>query len=333
MEYRRLGGSGLPVSVLSFGAWVTFDTQMATEQAKACMIAAYEAGVNFFDNAEVYAHGQAESIMGQALQELGWDRDSYIVSSKAMFGRKPNPAPTQMGLHRKHLVEGCHQALKRLQLEYIDLYFCHRPDPNTPIEEVVRTMNALIQQGKILYWGTSEWSAQQIMEALMVAREHHLIPPTMEQPQYNMLHRYRFEVEYARLFREFRYGTTIWSPLASGILTGKYNDLIPSDSRMNLPGYEWLKARLESPEGQNNLERVRRLSLVSAELGISLAHLALAWCIKNPNVSTVITGASRVGQVHENLKALTVVPQLTADVMDQIETALGNKPEPMELQL
>ena len=333
MEYRRLGASGLPVSVLSYGAWVTFDTQMAVEQAKSCMVAAYDAGVNFFDNAEVYAHGQAETIMGHALQELGWDRDSYIVSSKAMFGRKVNPAPTQMGLHRKHLVDGCHQALKRLQLDYIDLYFCHRPDPNTPIDEVVRTMNTLIQQGKILYWGTSEWSAQQIMEAFMVAREHHLIPPTMEQPQYNMLHRYRFEVEYARLFREFQYGTTIWSPLASGILTGKYNNLIPSDSRMNLPGYEWLKARLEAPEGQENLERARRLATISADLGVPMAKLALAWCLKNRNVSTVITGASRVEQVHENMKALAIVPQLTDDVMTEIEKALGNKPEPMELQL
>jgi voltage-dependent potassium channel beta subunit len=333
MEYRRLGHSGLQVSALSLGAWVTFQNQVDTARAEAIMSAAYDAGVNFFDNAEVYAHGSAETIMGEVLKRTGWRRDSYIISSKAYWGAVPNPAPTQYGLSRKHLVDACHQALQRFQTDYLDLYFCHRPDPQTPIEETVWTMDNLIRQGKILYWGTSEWSAQQITEAFMVARQYHLIPPTMEQPHYNMFHRERFEVDYARLYREFRYGTTIWSPLASGLLTGKYNDAVPNDSRMALPGYEWLRRTLESDKGRERIATVRKLVPIADELGITLPQLALAWCLRNPNVSTVITGASRVEQVHENMRALDALPLLTDEVMAQIEGVLNNKPRPVELQL
>ncbi len=332
MEYRRLGKSGLKVSALSFGSWVTFGAQMDVDKALESMVAAYDAGVNFFDNAEIYAQGQSELIMGEALQKIGWRRDSYIVSSKVMFGSVPDAKPTQRGLNRKHVVEACHQAMARLQVDYLDLYFCHRPDPETPIEEVVWTMTNLIQQGKILYWGTSEWSAQQLMEAYSVARQYNLIPPTMEQPQYHMFHRHTMEVEYARLYETIGLGTTIWSPLASGMLTGKYNDGIPDDSRINLPGYEWLRKMFESEEWQRRLEIVRQLTTVAEELETTMARLAIAWCLKNPNVSTVITGASRVEQVHDNMKALDVVPQLTDDVMEQIESLLNNKPTGMEFQ-
>ncbi|MCB8922276.1 MAG: aldo/keto reductase [Ardenticatenaceae bacterium] len=332
MEYRRLGKSGLKVSALSFGAWVTFSNQMAVEAAKQSMTAAYDAGVNFFDNAEIYAHGQAELVMGEALQKTGWRRDSYILSSKVMWGAIPNPKPTQRGLSRKHVVEACHQAMERLQVDYLDLYFCHRPDPEVPMEELVWTMTNLIQQGKVLYWGTSEWSAQQIMEAHSVARQHHLIPPTMEQPQYNMFHRYRFEVEYGRLYDAVGLGTTIWSPLASGMLTGKYNDGAPDDSRINLKGYEWLREMFENEEGQLRLAKTRQLTQLAEELGTSTARLALAWCLKNPNVSTVITGASRPEQVVDNMQALDVVELLTDDVMAQIETILDNSPEPIPFQ-
>lgn len=332
MEYRRLGKSGVKVSALSFGSWVTFSNQLDVDNAVACMKAAYDAGVNFFDNAEIYAHGQSEIVMGKALQQLGWRRDSYLVSSKVMWGSVPDAKPTQQGLSRKHVVEACHQALERLQVDYLDLYFCHRPDPETPIEETVRAMSDLIRQGKVLYWGTSEWSAQQLMEAYSAARQYHLVPPAMEQPQYNMFHRYRFEVEYGRLYDAIGLGTTIWSPLASGLLTGKYNDGIPKESRVNLEGYEWLREMLESEEGQQRLQKVRELVPVAEELGTNMARLAIAWCLKNPNVSTVITGASRVEQVHDNMKALAVVDQLTDDVMEKIEAILDNKPEPMELQ-
>ncbi len=332
MEYRRLGKSGLKVSVLSFGSWVTFKYQADVDDAVAMMKVAYDAGVNFFDNAEVYAHGQSEVIMGKALQKLGWTRDSYTVSSKVMFGAVTDPLPTQRGLSRKHIYEACHQAMERLQVDYLDLYFCHRPDPEVPVEEVVRAMTELIHQGKVFYWGTSEWSAQQLMEAYGVARQYNLIPPTMEQPQYNMFHRYRFEVEYGRLYDAIGLGTTIWSPLASGLLTGKYNDGIPEDTRMNLAGYEWLREMFESEEWQARLQKVRELVPIAEELGTTLPKLALAWCIKNPNVSTIITGASRVSQVEENMQALEVVPQLTDDVMEKIEAVLDNKPEPMEFQ-
>ena len=327
MEFRRLGQSGLQVSALSFGAWVTFGTQLDVNGALQLMSAAYDHGCNFFDNAEVYAQGQAETIMGEALVKAGWRRDSYIVSSKVFGGVVDNPSPTQRGLSRKHIYEACYQAIERLQCEYLDLYFCHRPDRNTPIEETVRAMTELIHRGDVLYWGTSEWSAQELMEAYAVARQYHLIPPTMEQPQYNMLTRYRVEVEYSRLYRPdtLGLGTTIWSPLASGMLTGKYNDVVPNDTRISLPGYEGLKAKLESEEGQTTLVKVRALAKIAADLDTTLPKLALAWCVKNPNVSTVITGASKVSQVNENFAALEVVPQLTDEVMTAIDAALGNK--------
>ncbi len=326
MEYRRLGKSGLPVSALSFGSWVTFSTQMGVEQALETMTAAYDAGVNFFDNAEVYASGKSETIMGQALQKSGWSRDSYIVSSKVMWGAVEDPKPTQRGLHRKHVFEACHDALRRLQVEYVDIHFCHRPDRTVPMEEVVRMMTELIHQGKVLYWGTSQWSAQQLSEAYGVARQYQLIPPTMEQPQYSMFHREKVEAEFAPLYDTIGLGTTIWSPLYFGILTGKYNDGIPADSRATLPGYEWVRQNIESEMGQQQIAKVRRLVPIAEGLGVTMSQLAIAWCLRNPRVSTVILGASRVSQVHENLKALDVLPQLTDDVMAAIEEVLGNKP-------
>ena len=325
MEYRRLGKSGLQLSVLSFGSWVTFGNQIDVKHATECLKAAYDAGVNFFDNAEVYAHGESETIMGQALKKLGWPRDSYCVSSKVFFGRLKDPVPTQKGLSRKHLAEACEQALKRLQVEYLDLYFCHRPDPAVPIEETVWTMHNLVQQGKVLYWGTSEWSAQEIMEAYSVARQYHLIPPTMEQPQYNMLTRERVEKEYARLYTEIGLGTTIWSPLYSGLLTGKYNDGIPEDSRLNLPAYSWLRDYIFNEEGEHGLGKIRKLTKIAEEIGTSMTLLALAWCMKNPNVSTVILGASRVEQLQENLNALELVEKLTDEIMEKIDTVLEEK--------
>ena len=326
MEYRRLGKSGLPVSALSFGSWVTFSTQMGVEQALETMTAAYDAGVNFFDNAEVYAGGQSETIMGEALEKAGWRRDSYIVSSKVMWGSVEDPKPTQRGLHRKHVFEACHDALRRLRVDYLDLYFCHRPDPAVPMEEIVRMMTELIHQGKVLYWGTSQWSAQQLSEAYGVARQYQLIPPTMEQPQYSMFHREKVEAEFAPLYDTIGLGTTIWSPLYFGILTGKYNDGIPADSRATLPGYEWVRENIESETGQQQIAKVRRLVPIAEGLGVTMSQLAIAWCLRNPRVSTVILGASRVSQVHENLKALDVLPQLTDDVMAAIEEVLGNKP-------
>lgn len=328
MEYRHLGKSGLRVSALSFGSWVTFKNQLDMAAAKELLQVAYDHGVNFFDNAEVYAHGESERIMGEALKQLNWPRDTYLVSSKVMWGAVPNAKPTQWGLSRKHVTEACHQALRRLQVDYLDLYFCHRPDPQTPIEETVRTMTDLIRQGKVFYWGTSEWSAQQIMEAHTVARQYGLEPPTMEQPLYNMFARERFEVEYARLYSQMGLGTTIYSPLSSGILTGKYNEGIPEGSRVTVEGYSWLRDRLESAEGQQQLAKVRELTGLADELGTNMARLAIAWCLKNPNVSTVITGASRVDQIHDNMKALDVVEQLTPEVMERIEAILDNKPQP-----
>lgn len=324
MNYRRLGKAGLQVSELSFGSWVTFQNQLDVDRAKACMYAAYDAGVNFFDNAEAYAHGKSEEIMGEVLSSSGWRRDSYVVSSKVYFGAAPERKPNQTGLSRKHVVEACHQALERLQVDYLDLYFCHRPDENTPIEETVRAMSDLIAQGKVLYWGTSEWSAQQIMEAHGTARQYNLIPPTMEQPQYNMFHRDRVENEYRRLYSEIGLGTTIWSPLASGLLTGKYNEGIPEGSRLSLPGYEWLRDRLLGSEGQQNIAKVRALTEVAGDIGASTANLALAWCLKNPNVSTVITGASRPEQVTDNMKASGVVESLSDDVMARVEEILAD---------
>lgn len=332
MEYRRLGKSGLQVSALSFGSWVTFSNQVDVTAALALMAAAYDAGVNFFDNAEAYAQGQSETIMGEALQRAGWRRDSYIVSSKVRWGSIAKPKPTQFGLSRKHIFEACHQAMNRLRVDYLDLYFCHRPDPAVPMEEVVRAMTELIWQGKVFYWGTSEWSAQQIMEAYSVARQYNLIPPTMEQPHYHMFERTRVEVEYARLYETIGLGTTTWSPLASGFLTGKYNNGIPADSRLALAGYEWLRKNFEGEQWQQRLSIVRELTKLAEDLGANMARLAIAWCLKNPNVSTVILGASRVEQLHDNLAALELVDRLDEGVMARIEDLLSNKPQPMDFQ-
>jgi voltage-dependent potassium channel beta subunit len=324
MEYRFLGKSGLKVSALSFGAWVTFGNQMGEDLAYECMQAAYEAGVNFFDNAEVYASGQAETIMGKVIQRAGWKRSDLVISTKIFWG---GDGPNDSGLSFKHLIEGTLASLDRLQLDYVDLLFCHRPDIHTPIEETVRAMNFLINQGMAFYWGTSEWSAEQIMQAYGIARREHLIPPTMEQPEYNMFARQRVEREYIRLYNEIGLGTTIWSPLASGFLTGKYNQGIPQDSRLTLKGYEWLREQYESEEGQRKIEKVKELSEIADEIGCSMSQLALAWCLKNPNVSTVITGASRPEQISENMAALEVYPRLGDEIMDRIDAVLGNKPE------
>jgi voltage-dependent potassium channel beta subunit len=318
MQYRRLGRSGLVVSALSLGSWVTFAKQIDQDMAEKIMVEAYDAGINFFDNAEIYARGQSEVVMGNVLKKTGWDRTSYLVSSKVFFGdgrRKPN----QTGLNRKHIIEACNDALRRLQVDYLDMYFCHRPDPNTPIEESVWAMNHLIQQGKVLYWGTSEWSAQQITEAHLVARENRLIAPTMEQPQYNMLTRERFEKEYNPLYENFGMGTTIWSPLASGLLTGKYNNTIPAESRLGMEGFEWLK---EGILKESSLQKARKISAFAQELGTTPAKLAIAWCLKNERVSTVILGATRSSQLHENLAALDLMPVLTDEVMDKIDLLL-----------
>ncbi|CDP52135.1 Voltage-gated potassium channel beta subunit [Devosia sp. DBB001] len=323
MEYRRLGKSGLKVSEFSFGSWVTFGKQVDGGDAKTLMQAAYDAGINFFDNAEGYEQGNSEALMGAALKELGWDRDSYIVSSKVFWG---GSKPTQKGLSRKHVTDACNAALKRLQVDYLDLYFCHRPDVDTPIEETVRAMDALITQGKILYWGTSEWNAQQLTEAYGVARAYGLTPPTMEQPQYNILERRKVEGDFLPLYELFGLGTTIWSPLASGILTGKYLEGIPNDSRLNLPGYEWLKERWSTPDGREKQAQVRELADLAKELGISLTHLSLLWCLANPHVSTVILGASRLSQLEDNLAALAHKGKVTPEVMARIDEIVGNKP-------
>jgi voltage-dependent potassium channel beta subunit len=327
MEYRRLGRSGIKVSALSLGAWVTYGGQVGEEIAYDCMVAAFEAGVNFFDNAEVYANGKAETVMGNVIKKVGWKRSDLVISTKIFWGGE---GPNDCGLSRKHIFEGTNASLKRLQMEYVDLIFCHRPDKNTSMEETVWAMNQVIQTGKALYWGTSEWSAAQIMEAYGISRREHLIPPTMEQPEYNMFTRKRVESEYAPLYRAFGLGTTIWSPLASGLLTGKYNEGIPQGTRVTLEGYEWLKDWFESEEAQNNIRKVKELSGIAAELGASMAQLALAWCLKNPNVSTVITGASRPEQVKENMKALDLVEKIDDEVINRIEVILQNKPEPEE---
>lgn len=324
MEYRRLGKSGLQVSVLSFGSWVSFHKQINDKIADELMGMAYDKGVNFFDNAEVYALGESEKMMGRVLKKKKWDRTSYIVSSKAFFGwRGKENKPNQMGLSRKHLTEACHEALQRLQVDYLDLYFCHRPDKNTPIEEVVLTMNTLIQQGKILYWGTSEWSGVEIMEAHRVAQHYRLIGPTMEQPQYNLFERNKLENEYLEIFKNIGLGTTIWSPLASGLLTGKYNDGIPKGSRFAMEGFDWLK---NSWMVDDKLKRVKKLGELATKLGVSQPALAIAWCIKNPNVSTAILGATKKQQLTDNLKALDVLPLLTDEVMEKIEKIMQTKP-------
>lgn len=326
MNYRNLGKSGLQLSELSLGSWLTFGKQIGNNIAKDLMHLAYDKGVNFFDNAEIYANGESEIVMGEILKNAGWSRDSYVVSSKVFFGIQglEDSRPTQKGLNRKHITEACHQALKRLQVDYLDLYFCHRPDKNTPIEETVWAMHNLITQGKILYWGTSEWSAQEFMEAHMVAKQYNLIGPTMEQPQYNMLHRDKFEVEYKQLYKNVGMGTTIWSPLASGVLTGKYNsENMPSDTRLGIEGLEWLKERTVT---ENNLSRIDALQKIAHDLGISMPILAIAWCLKNENVSTVMLGASKLTQLEETLTAGESVHLLTAEVMERIDTVLGNKP-------
>ncbi len=325
MEYRFLGRSGLKVSALSLGAWVTYGGQVGEDVALECMRAAYEAGVNFFDNAEAYADGNAEIVMGKVIKKAGWKRSDLVISTKLFWG---GDGPNDTGLSRKHLFEGINASLKRLQMDYVDLLFCHRPDRYTPIEETVWSMNLIIQQGKALYWGTSEWSAAEIMEAYSVARREHLIPPLMEQPEYNMFQRHRVEKEYLPLYRSIGLGTTTWSPLASGLLSGKYNEGIPKGTRLSLPGYEWLRAEVESEEGRRRIEKVKQLAPIASELGCTMAQLAIAWCLKNPYVSTVITGASRKEQVLENMKALEVVALLDDQVMNRIEEVLQNKPEP-----
>jgi len=319
MQYRRLGRAGLKVSALSFGSWVTFSNQVDRKRAETMLTTAYESGINFFDNAEVYAHGRSEEVMGEALKRLDFPRDTWCVSSKVYFGRVRDPQPTQHGLARKHLVDACHAALRRLQVEYLDLYFCHRPDPETPVEEVVRTMNTLIEQGKILYWGTSEWSGAEIASAWAAAERLGLEPPTMEQPQYNLFHRRRVEVEYAPLYRELGLGTTVWSPLASGILTGKYADGIPEDSRFNVEGYEWLRDMIDSERGRRRIEAASEVATIARQLGVSPAQLALAWCLRNPDVSTVILGASRPEQLRENLGALDTLEQIDDAVAERLE--------------
>jgi voltage-dependent potassium channel beta subunit len=319
MEYRHLGRSGIKVSELSLGSWVTFHNQVGIDSAIESMSAAYEAGVNFFDNAENYASGLSEEVMGAALKKLGWRRGSYLVSTKFFWGINDTPNEKNT-LNRKYLIEGINGSLKRLGLDYVDLIFCHRPDPTTPIEETVWTMHNILEWGKALYWGTSEWSAAEIMAAIEIAERHHLHKPVMEQPQYNMFVRNRVEVEYARLFKDYGIGATTWSPLASGLLTGKYNNGIPEGSRGNLPGYEWLRDQLTN---QNAIAKVKQLQVIAAGLGTTMTQMALAWCLKNPNVSTVITGASRVEQVRENMKALAVVEKLTPEVMDQIESIIS----------
>jgi voltage-dependent potassium channel beta subunit len=321
MEYRRLGRSGLKVSVLSFGSWVTFKSQLDVERAIECMDAAYQVGVNFFDNAEAYAGGESERIMGEAIRQLGWPRHSYVVSSKFFWGLNEGPN-SRNTLNRKYLTEAIDASLERFGLDHLDLVYCHRADPETPVEETVRAMSDAIERGKALYWGTSEWTADEIRAAWDVADRHGWHKPIVEQPQYNLLHRRRVEKEYARLYEDIGLGTTIWSPLASGLLTGKYLDGVPEDSRAALQGYDWLKDML-TDEQKNAV--VRELGGVADDLGCTLAQLAIAWCASNPNVSTVITGASRVEQVHENMAALDVLPKLDADVKARIDAITGTK--------
>ena len=324
MEYRRMGKTGLQLSVLSFGSWVSFHKQIDDTIADELMGIAYDNGVNFFDNAEVYALGQSEQMMGRVLKKKNWDRTSYTVSSKAFWGwRGKDNKPNQSGLSRKHLTEACHEALKRLQVDYLDLYFCHRPDKNVPIEEVVWTMHHLIQQGKILYWGTSEWSGVEIMEAHRVAHQYGLIGPSVEQPQYNLFERNKLENEYLMIFKTVGMGTTIWSPLASGLLSGKYNNGIPEGSRFAISGFDWLKDRWMKGE---TLEKVKKLNSLAQSLNITLAQLSIAWCIKNPDVTTAILGASRKEQLLENLKAIEAVEKLNVNVILQIEEIVQTKP-------
>jgi voltage-dependent potassium channel beta subunit len=322
MEYRKFGSTGLQISALSFGTWLTFGKQIADTTAEELMIKAYDAGINFFDNAEIYARGKSEEVMGNILSKVKWTRSSYMVSSKVFFGFEENK-PNQRGLSRKHIIEGCDAALKRLQVDYIDLYYCHRPDKQTPILETVQAMNHLIQQGKILYWGTSEWSAQEILQAHLEAARHHLIPPVMEQPQYNMLERKKMEDDYLHLFKHQGLATTIWSPLASGVLSGKYLFDNPTDTRLSIEGLEWLKERNLTEERINKVKAIKK---IADDINVSLPVFGIAWCLKNPNVSTVILGASKVPQLEENLKAIDALPLLTSDVMNSVDLVLNNKP-------
>jgi len=325
MEYRKMGKTGLQLSTLSFGSWVTFHKQINDSIADELMGIAYDAGVNFFDNAEVYAAGESEKMMGRVLSNKKWDRTSIVLSSKAYFGwRGKANKPNQTGLSRKHLTEACHEALKRLETDYLDLYYCHRPDKTTPIEEVVQTMNTLIQQGKILYWGTSEWSGVEIMEAHRVAAAQHLIGPSVEQPQYNLFERAKMENEYLEIFKNVGMGTTIWSPLAAGLLTGKYNDGIPEGSRFQLEGFEWLRDRWLM---QDRIKKVQLLGAMAKALKVSTASLSIAWCIKNPNVSTAILGATNKAQSVDNLTAIDTAALLTAEMMEQIENIVETKPK------
>jgi voltage-dependent potassium channel beta subunit len=318
MNYRRLGASGLKVSELSLGSWVTYGNQMGEELARECMAAAFAAGVNFFDNAEVYAKGQSEVIMGNVLRKLGWRRASYIISTKFYWGLHDGPNEKNT-LNRKYLLQAIDGSLERLQLDYVDLVFCHRPDPETPIEETLWAMHDMVRAGKALYWGTSEWSADEIMAAWQIAERHHLAKPVTEQAQYNLFHRERVEKEYARLYRDLRLGLTTWSPLASGLLTGKYASGVPEGSRAALKGYEWLRERIVD---EARVAKVRRFTPIAADLGCTPAQLALAWCLRNANVSSVITGATRPAQVAENMKATEVAPKLSADILARIDAAL-----------
>jgi voltage-dependent potassium channel beta subunit len=322
MLYRRLGTTGLQLSALSFGAWVTFGRQVGRSQARELLALAYDRGVNYFDNAETYNNGEAERLMGDVLADLRFARDSYCVSSKVFFGAVDNPRPTQRGLSRKHVMEACDQALQRLRVEHLDVYFCHRPDPDTPIAETVQAMDTLIRQGKVLYWGTSEWPADAIHEAHRLARENHCYAPVVEQPQYNLLHRERVELEYAPLYAAYGMGTTIWSPLASGLLSGKYNAGVPGDSRLAQPGYEWLRDSVLGQRGEH-VARAARLQPLAQELGVSQAQLAIAWCLANPHVSTVMLGASRGEQLEHNLDALELLPRIDAGMKQRIEQAVG----------
>ena len=321
MKYRRLGSAGIKLSELSLGAWVTYGGQVGEDATLKCMSRAYDLGVNFFDNAEAYAHGNAEVVMGNVIKKLGWKRSDMVVSSKVFWGGE---GPNDRGLSRKHVYEACRRSLMRLQLDYLDLFFCHRPDPETPIEETVRAMDSLVRQGLILYWGTSEWGAADIMRAHAIARELGLTPPQMEQPQYNMLHRERVEKEYLPLYREIGLGTTTWSPLASGLLSGKYNDGIPPGTRGALENYGWLRERVITPA---NIAKVKALEPLAKEVGCTTAQLAIAWARRNENVSTVITGATRPEQVEENMKSLEFVPALTYDFMERVEKVLDNRPD------
>ncbi len=320
MQYRRLGSTGLQLSVLSFGAWLTFGQQIGRSVARELIAAAWDHGINFFDNAEVYAHGEAERTMGDVIADLRLPRDGYAVSSKVMFGAVDQPRPMQRGLSRKHVHDACNAALKRLRVDYLDLYFCHRPDPDTPIEETVWAMDSLIRQGKVLYWGTSEWSVAQIREAAKIARQHGLHAPSMEQPQYNLLHRERVELEYAPLYAELGLGTTIWSPLASGLLTGKYNTGIDTDTRLGKDD-GWLRGMVLGDAQSRRLDRARKFAAIAQECEVPPAALAIAWCLRNPHVSTVILGASRVEQLHENIDALNLAHRFDHSIWARLEAA------------